>query len=526
MTKKMHFIFNGSLLAVTSLLLRVTGLGFSAYISQTVGEEGTGILSLVNTVYGFGITLAVSGIFLACMRLCSAGIAKNDPDAVAVAMKKSFLHAAFFGFLAMGITCTCSAFLGTRFLGDVRTVDSIRILSFALPMIALTTVTDSYFTAVGKVYKSAISDLIEQFFKIIFGILFLKTALPFGLQASITAITKGNCIGEAAAFCASMILYYSDAKTFPLHKQNDNNKYDSLLRISLPVAVSTYARSGLVTLEHALIPRGLQAFGANKTQALSSYGIIRGMALPIVLFPASILSAFTGLLIPTFAEDHVTNQTTAINRKTSLSMELSAAYASVTASVLFVFGEDLGTVIYKNKRAGGFIRLFAPLIPFMYCDTTADSILKGLDKQLYTMIVNIIDALMSVLLTWQAIPRFGIKGYIFTVFMTEIMNFLCSAGKLVNLLKFSFHPSRALLLPSFITTVGSVFFRTLCLRFSHANALLTCIIGITSALMLSLPAIMYLCFPAEAKQLQNKLQKNIQKKNSGIPFGDPAAESG
>lgn len=62
MNKKVQFIMNGSLLATTSLLLRLSGLGFSAYITQHLGAEGTGLLSLVGTVYGFGITLAVSAL--------------------------------------------------------------------------------------------------------------------------------------------------------------------------------------------------------------------------------------------------------------------------------------------------------------------------------------------------------------------------------------------------------------------------------------------------------------------------------
>lgn len=514
---------NGSLIAFTSLLLRVTGLGFSAYVSQNIGEEGTGILSLVNTVYGFGITVAVSGIFLACMRLCSAGIAKKEPAAVVLAMKKSFLHAAFFGFLAMFLTYSLASFLGSRFLGDERTVDAIRVLSFALPMIALTTVTDSYFTAVGKVYKCAISDLTEQVFKIVFGIILLKNALPFGLQDSITAITKGNCIGEAAAFLTSFLLYRQDSKSFSLHQPKRKQKHESLLRISLPIAFSTYARSGLVTLEHALIPHGLQAYGQNKADALSSYGIIRGMALPIVLFPASVLSSFSGLLVPTFAQDHATDQKQAIHRKATLSMDLSAVFACVTASVLFVFGEDLGIAIYKNARAGAFIRCFAPLIPFMYCDTTADAMLKGLDKQVYTMIVNIADALMSVIMTWCIIPRYGIKGYVFTVFMTEIMNFSCSAGKLTSMLRLRFHPVRSLLIPSITTTAFCLACRNICKRLLHNNALSVCILGIGSSLLLSFVFIAHLCYPQETEKFRNKAKEQLKTKNSGIPFGDPAA---
>ena len=508
---------NGSLIACTSLLLRLSGLGFSAYITQHLGAEGTGLLSLVSTVYGFGITLAVSGIFLACMRLCSAALAKNDAFSLFTAMQKSFLHAAFFGFLAMGVISSFAGFLGTRFLGDGRTVESIRILSVALPFIALTTVTDSYFTSVGRVYKSAVSDLAEQIIKIIASVLLSKAAEPFGLQACIVAVTKGSCIGEIGAFFVSFLLYRQDNRKYRKNTSLTPSKTESLLRMSLPIAFSTYARSGLVTVEHALIPKGLQAYGNAKQDALADYGIVRGMALPIVLFPASILSAFTGLLVPEFTQDNTMQNKQSIEHKTSLSMNLACLFSVITAGVLFVFGNDVGLAVYKNAKSGHFIRIFAVLIPFMYCDTTADSILKGLDKQVYTMIVNIIDAAVSVLMTWKIVPRFGLLGYIITVFTTEILNFSCSAGKLASFVKFGFKPIQSFAFPAAATLLCAGCMYQITTRFLPNNAVLRSVFGICGSLVLCLPMCMQAAFPGSIRYLL----KLPDTKNNGTPCGIP-----
>jgi len=513
MNKKMQFIFNGALLACSSLLLRLTGLGFSAYITQHLGAEGTGLISLVNTVYGFGITLAVSGIFLACMRLCAAALAKKDSFALFTALQKSFLYAAFFGFIAMGLLSSFSKFLGTRFLGDERTVESIRILSAALPFIALTTVTDSYFTAVGRVYKSAVSDFAEQFIKITATVLLLKSAQPFGMQASIIAVTKGSCIGEVGAFAVSILLYGYDTKQMRRQTAVTPTKSEGLLRIALPIAFSTYARSGLVTVEHALIPKGLQSYGKQKQDALSDYGIVRGMALPVVLFPASVLSAFTGLLIPEFTKDNTKQNQNAIDRKASLSMNLASTFSVITAVILFAFGDDLGSAVYKNEKAGQFIRCFAPLVPFMYCDTTADSVLKGLDKQVYTMVVNIIDAAVSVLMTWKIVPRFGLVGYILTVFTTEILNFSCSAGKLIRFVKISFDPLHSLLFPAAATGFCAVLMRRILSKLFITNILFRCIGEIACSLLLCMPIILHFSKETELQNLLTPFRKTKKQRN-------------
>ncbi len=513
MNKKMQFIFNGMLLACSSMLLRLTGLGFSAYITQHLGAEGTGLISLVNTVYGFGITVAVSGIFLACMRLCAAALAKQDLFGLFTAMQKSFLYAAFFGFLAMGLLSSFSKFLGIHFLGDGRTVESIRILSAALPFIALTTVTDSYFTAVGRVYKSAVSDFAEQFIKIAATVLLLKSAQGCSLQANITAVTKGSCIGEIGAFVVSLLLYRQDAKQMRKQTAVMPTKSDGLLRIALPIAFSTYARSGLVTVEHALIPKGLQAYGKQKQDALSDYGIVRGMSLPIVLFPASVLSAFTGLLIPEFTQDNTKQNQNAINRKASLAMNLACTFSFITAAVLFVFGNDLGLAVYKNAKAGQYIRCFAVLVPFMYCDTTADSVLKGLDKQVYTMIVNILDAAVSVLMTWKIVPRFGLVGYIVTVFTTEILNFSCSTGKLVRLVQISFNSVHSALFPAVATGFSAMLMHRIFSKLFISDVLRRCIFEIAGSLLLSIPLILHFSEGTELYALLRPMQKTKKQRN-------------
>ena len=396
MQRKTRFFLNGSLLAGTTLALRFVQLAFSASITVRLGAEGTGLISLVNTVYGFGITLAVSGIALASMRLCADAVGKQNDAALTGAVRRCLVYAGAFGFAALCLLLWSADLAGARFLGDARTSASIRSLAFALPFLSMATVFDGYFAAVGRVYKSAVADICEQGVKIFFSVFFLRSALPGGTEAAVLAVTKGSCAGEIFAFLIALLLYMADKKKHltatgaPLAGQTN-----SMCRIALPVAFSTYARSGLVTVEHALIPRGLRASGASAATALADYGVVRGMALPIVLFPAAMLSSFTGLLVPLFAEDIAAGNRQAIDRKASASMNAAASFSAVAAVSLFAFGKPLGAAVYKNDTAGSYIRLFALLIPFMYCDTTADAMLKGLDKQVYTMLVNIAPAARS-----------------------------------------------------------------------------------------------------------------------------------
>jgi stage V sporulation protein B len=66
----------------------------------------------------------------------------------------------------------------------------------------------------------------------------------------------------------------------------------------------------------------------------------------------------------------------------------------------------------------------------MYTDMSVDGCLKGLGQQVWSMGINIVDALLGLLLTWQLLPRYALAAYIGIIYATELLNFGLSAGRL------------------------------------------------------------------------------------------------
>ena len=89
--------------------------------------------------------------------------------------------------------------------------------------------------------------------------------------------------------------------------------------------------------------------------------------------------------------------------------------------------------IYHNHNVAIYVRLFAPLIPFMYVDIIIDSILKALDAQAKVMIINVIDLIATTSFIFFFVPIFGIKGYIVSIFISEILNLTLSLRIILKL---------------------------------------------------------------------------------------------
>lgn len=75
-------------------------------------------------------------------------------------------------------------------------------------------------------------------------------------------------------FILTYILYLIDSRRYFVRSLPDEKYLHKILRIALPVAVTSYIRSGLSTLKQLLIPFSLERYSASCSEALSQYGLI------------------------------------------------------------------------------------------------------------------------------------------------------------------------------------------------------------------------------------------------------------
>ena len=60
----------------------------------------------------------------------------------------------------------------------------------------------------------------------------------------------------------------------------------------------------------------------------------------------------------------------------------------------------------------------------MYTDMTVDGCLKGLGQQVWSMAINILDAVLGLVLVWTLLPVHALHAYIGIIYFTEAVNFI------------------------------------------------------------------------------------------------------
>ena len=245
----------------------------------------------------------------------------------------------------------------------------------------------------------------------------------------------GTVCGDAISLFMLLLFYISDRGRHTGPAGGGLRLTSRMLRIALPLAFSAYARSALSTLEHMLVPRGLRSAGFSADRALSGYGTVQGMVMPIISFPACLLMALSELMIPELTGAQMRGEHAEIRRTVRSLLKKGAGYSLAVSLVIFVFADRLGIAVYSSPEAGRFLRILAPLIPIMYTDMLCDGCLKGLGQQLWSMGINILDALLGVLLVWRVLPLYALTGYICIIYFNECLNFALSMLRLRRIVR-------------------------------------------------------------------------------------------
>ncbi len=430
--RKNKLVRDTAFLTTSSLIMRGIALVFQVWLVSRIGAAGIGLFGLVSSVSFFAATVSISGVRFATTRLISEEIGLDRQGGIGKAMWMCISYSLFFGLSAAVILYLCSEPLGFLGVGDARTVLSLKILSLSLPFLSLSSVFYGYFVACGRIYKGALVQMLEQLLRIGLVVVFLSYAPENDLELSCASVAAAGTVAEIFAFFLMITLFAFDRRRFRAEAKRSPRVPARMLSIAVPLALSTYARTSLTTIENLLVPRGLKAAGFSANSALAGYGTIQGMVFPIIFFPSCLLTSISELIVPELTAAQVSGKKDEIKRLIKKLLIRCLGYSLFIALMVFLLSEFLAGTIYKSAEAGYYIKIFSLLIPIMYMDMVTDGCLRGLGQQVWSMGFNIADALLGVILVYTLLPMYALKAYIFILFFEELFNFTLSIWRLIK----------------------------------------------------------------------------------------------
>ncbi len=419
-------------MTLVSVVLRLLGLYVSSRTAALMGAEGMGLLQLGLSVEALAITLASGGIRFSVTRLAAEELGRGNKSMVRCVVGQA-ARAALFVSCLTGLLLTLLAPAAADLAGDRRLQLSLRFFALSLPPLALCSVFSGYFTAVLRPWKSGAAQVLEQVLASALTLLALSRLSPERPEVCCAAVALSGAAADLASLLLSYLLYKWEQRAVP-RQETPRGLGKRLLSLNLPLALSSYARTALSTLQHLLVPRALTRSGETAEAALAVYGTVGGMVFPVLGFASVFFNALADLLIPVLTEAQLRGDRAGLRRKAQRVLSFCLMFSAPFSLLLYLLGPKLGLALYRSAEAGRYLRCLAPLVTVMVTDSVVDGMLKGLGAHLNSMFINLADAALTLGCVCFLLPRFGVPAYIAVIYGSECFNFLFSCRRLRLLL--------------------------------------------------------------------------------------------
>lgn len=446
--KKTVFIKNAAILTASSLILRFAGIIFKVWLAAKIGAEGIGLYQLVFSVYMFAATFATSGICTAVTRMTSEELVVGNKSGIKRILQRCIQLSCVISAVSIAVLFFGTDFIATTLLRESKATLSLKVLAFSLPFMGICSCIKGYFMARRKAAPASTSQLLEQIIRIAVIVLIIGKYDNLRLEYACAAVFLGDTVAEAVSCLYVYLRYRSDIKRLKMSAPSARQPYKLLPAIShiaLPITAGRYLNSLLRMIENILVPICLA--GSSGVNGISLFGMIKGMAIPILFFPSTLLGALSTLLLPEMAEAAVRGRKAVVQGISYKFIKITSIISIIFSALFLVAGKQLGKLIYNSDDVGFLLRALSPIVPFMYLDAISDGILKGLDQQKFTFRTSVCDSALRIVMILLFLKKWGIWAFIYIMYFSNFFTAFLNIRRLVKVSELKLNLTAVFILP-------------------------------------------------------------------------------
>lgn len=412
------------ILTAAGIITRLIGFGYRVFLAGTLGETRLGIYQMIFPVYSLCFTMYAAGIQTAVSQMISHEPEKSHAGIIKGGMMLSLITA----LCLSGIVWTMSDSISVSFLGVRETAPLLRILAAVFPFCGITAVINGYFYGISNARIPAMTQIIEQLFRVALVIMISSLFLSGRMTESMAVL--GLLAGELASHIYNIKHIFSVVPFREIRRSRGSLR--RILTLSLPLSGNKLVIALLGSIEAVLIPAMLVRYGYSDRDALAIFGILTGIVLPFIMFPGTLTNSLSVLLLPAIAQSEGRARYDSVRRTTNMAIRYSILLGVLTCSLFLNFGIEIGSFVFHSQNAGKLLTALAFLCPFLYVTTTLTSVINGIGKTGITFLHNVIGLCVRILFLVFVTPREGIYGYLLGLLISQILTCILNAVYLAH----------------------------------------------------------------------------------------------
>ena len=396
---KKSFFKGAVILGIAGIIVKVFGAFFRIPLANIIGDTGMGYYQTAYPVYVLLLTLSTAGIPTAIARLVSERTTEgNHKEAY------SIFTVSFRLLLAMGIVTSLLLFLGAPYIvqymkGEPEAIYSMRSIAPALLFVPIMAAFRGYFQGQQDMTPTASSQVIEQAFRVVFGLSMAVILLPAGLKFAAAGASAGAAAGGFFGLIGIFAIYMRRRSVI---RENCRNSPDGeseaaksilwkIVVIAVPVTIGAAIMPIMTNIDLAIVVRRLVQSGYSSAEANSLYGQLSGFATPLINLPQVLTQAIAMSLVPAVASAFSAKDQEFLRYNTAFGIRTAMIIGMPCSVGLMVLSKPIMLLLYPAQQASAvnaaeslFILAFGAI--FLSLVQTLTGILQGVKRQLIPVI--------------------------------------------------------------------------------------------------------------------------------------------
>ncbi len=475
MTKK-SFVKGAAILAGAGILVKILGAFFRIPLANFVGSEGMADYGVAYPIYAFLVVFATAGLPVAVSRMVSARVTVGDYRSAHKVFKRALKLLLIVGLISTVILLSFADVIA-NLAGRPTAALGLRMIAPALFFVAMLSSYRGYFQGLQQMVPTAATQITEQLIKLGAGLLLAYFWVQKGPQYGAAGALLGVSLSEIAALVIMLVFYNrkkGGIKTLrrETHVEPYVSKHKSilgeLLFIAFPIILGASIMPLIMSLDSFLVNNILDNIDFSAYSSLNAgqnFGVLVGIANPLVNMPAVLSLALSMSLVPAISEAAANKDLSAVSTRSALGFKLAILIGLPCALGMFLLSDNIVTILYSSgftpdelAVGGGLLRYLAIGVLFLTVLQTTTGIIQGAGKP-YLPLRNLaigaaIKVVLSILLIRQ--PQFNIYGAAIGTAACYTITALLNIISMTRITKPNIKPLSGIIMPVLSTAIMGV----------------------------------------------------------------------
>ena len=426
-----RFLSGVFVLSVSTVIVKILGLLYKIPMIASLGAEGMGYFNSAAEIYAVLCVISTAGLPVALSMLISANAQKGAMGAIRRIDRAATSMFLLLGALGSALMIGFAEPIALS-IGNADAERCILAIAPALFFVCCSSAIRGYFQGFQNMVPTAISQLIEAVGKLVFGVCFASVAIRMGYSLptvaafAVLGLTLGTFLSSVYLLICKAIAKKRRGTRGASDPTIKERYWLTLLRIALPITVSSSVLSITRLSDMALMMRRLQEIGVSVSQANVLYGSYTTLAVPVFSLIPALITPIALVSVPQLSAAIESREYARQSLISERSIRLTMLFSIPAAMGISVYAEPILSLLFSGE--GEAVAIAAPLlailglsIPFAGLITTTNALLQSYRQTVKPILSMLTGAAVKIVSAYVllGIEEIGIYG-------APISTFLCN----------------------------------------------------------------------------------------------------